>query len=489
MSSPAASTTTTIGTCGAFGWTRRNVVSPELSGRPRSSRTASTRPCFSRARPSARVPATSSRNGLPRIAASASANRTWSSGRALISRTVAACIGPEYTTARSPRKCEVGTVPTRAGVMPVTARAAADRRRTPAGAVAAGPERPQPRPGGVTGGSAGFTTSTSQGSRSKTSSAVLPTNNSCSRLRDTAPITSTSAGRLRATTCSTSVAEPCSRWMLRGRNRVRRGDGRNDGADARALALDDLERAHPRRERQGARPGHGGQQRGREERVNRVHFAVQQPGQPLRRAQDPVVERRRQRRRRAPGSSAARMRGRPDQSRGLASSSGAGQAADQVPVGVAEQRPADRGVVVGVLDDEVGRRLLHASQDPTVHRDCPSARASRPGCPPARISSASSSRNSIRSVTNSSLSSAQVPAVEERRAGERRVEVADEQLERRAEPPRQQPRLVQRRLHVRSRVDDREDPFEAQHDAASGVRRPRRPCGTVQRRWQAAIRV
>ena len=66
-SSSPSPTSTTIGICVALGWMRRKVVRPALSGRFRSSRIASTRPCLSRARPSASVEATSSRYGWPRI--------------------------------------------------------------------------------------------------------------------------------------------------------------------------------------------------------------------------------------------------------------------------------------------------------------------------------------------------------------------------------------------------------------------------------------
>ena len=136
--------------------------------------------------------------------------------------------------------------------------------------------------------------------------------------------------------------------------------------------------------------------------------------------------------------------------------------ADQVPVRVRQQRAADDAVVMRVLDDEVGCALPHARDDAAVHGRIP-AHLRRHREPSAAQLDGMSVEPLPAAGEELLAQHPQAVRFEEAWVGQRRLEVADEQLERGARPIGEPRRLGQCRLRVRGRIEHREYSFESLH--------------------------
>jgi hypothetical protein len=245
--------------------------------------------------------------------------------------------------------------------------------------------------------------------------------------------------------------------------RMGAGD-RTDGlGQAGALALEYLGRSQLRSQRHAGHAGHRREQGRREEGMHGLDAAVQVAGQQQRRVQDVVVERGRL------VTVVARIQGRKDERSRRPIGRPAEQhrhrtTADQVPVGIREQGPPQRGMVMRVLDEQVRGELGHPAQDALVQRIVPvhvgrDFQAAGPQFVREVLQVFSPVLDEVLAQATQRL------GVEEGLPAQGRIEVAGEQLERGPGQPREPRRLGGADLDRHRGIEHGQNAIEALHDA------------------------
>ena len=138
-------------------------------------------------------------------------------------------------------------------------------------------------------------------------------------------------------------------------------------------------------------------------------------------------------------------------------------AADQVPVGVGEQRPPQRRMVVGVLDHEVGSPFLDATQDALVQGVVPVHVRRRPRGRRRAVRRPATRGTRPRSATKSSRSRRSVPSSKNVLPASDGSKSQTKSSSAAPREPREAGRLRDARLYVHRGIDDGQDAIDALH--------------------------